>query len=745
MRERISLMDDWRFVEKAANAQQASQAKGESVCLPHTWNARDRQDGGNDYARGTRWYVRCVTAPDCPANSEIWLECTGAAMTAEVFWNGKKLTRHEGGYSTFRVELTPYMEPKNLLVIAVDNNTSDRIYPQKADFTFYGGLYREVSLICVPATHFSLDRNGGPGLRLTPTVDLDDHTATVTVETWVTSGEGQTVTFSLAGQTQYAQVASGYASSVFTIPHVCLWDGLDDPYLYTATASLASGDVIAERFGCRTFDIDPQKGFYLNGRPYPLRGVSRHQDRKDVGNAITPAMMREDMSIIRELGANTLRLAHYQHAQEFYDLCDENGLLVWAEIPYISQHMPDGNENIRQQMRELVEQNYNHPCICCWGLSNEITASGAVSENLLANHRTLNELCHTLDSTRPTAMANVFMLEPDSPLLEIPNLNSYNLYYGWYLGECAEAGQFLDDYHAKYPQRCLGLSEYGADANPRYQSAAPRRGDYTESYQALYHEQMLDIIEARPWLWATHAWNLFDFAADGRDEGGKPGENQKGLVTFDRLIKKDAFYLYKAHWSKEPFVHICGSRYVNRTEDTTEIKVYSNQPEIVLIVDGKVFARQKGRYIFRFYVPICGEHHIAARAGGLSSVIYLCKVKQPDPTYQYAGASTVVNWFDKDDKYDPACYSLTDTIGELMREPRAAAIVQKVIGAAASTRGEVGSTAAVNPNLQRMLMRQTLQSILSHVSDKVSKAQIQTFNRELQAIKKPYLGKENDE
>ena len=550
MRTIVNLNKGWQFYKKADLSAVLADGKGEAVDLPHTWNAVDGQDGGNDYYRGTCLYARRLEVPEHDRTDKIWLEVNGAAHTAVVMLNGETLAEHKGGYSTFRVDLTPHLKEENLLVISVDNSDNDTVYPQKADFTFYGGLYRDVNLIVVPAAHFALGYCGTPGMKVTPVVNLDAHAADVTVEAWV-EGRAKNVTFTVADQTQTVPVMKDYAAAMFKLDNVHLWDGLDDPYLYTASARLDSGDEIKTRFGCRRFDIDPQKGFLLNGRSYPLRGVSRHQDVKGKGNALTIEDHRRDMDIIKELGANTLRLAHYQHAQEFYDLCDENGLVVWAEIPYITMHMSNGRANTLSQMEELIVQNYNHPSIAVWGLSNEITAASPVNEELLENHRALNDLCHRLDATRPTTMANVFMLETESPILEIPDVNSYNLYFGWYLGELEQNEEFFDEYHAQYPDRCIGFSEYGADANPQYQSAAPEKGDYTESYQCVYHEHMLKLIEERPWLWATHVWNLFDFAADGRDEGGKHGENQKGIVTFDRSLKKDPFYLYKAAWNKK--------------------------------------------------------------------------------------------------------------------------------------------------------------------------------------------------
>ena len=720
MRKMIVLREGWRFGKSRDAAQ-------EVVTLPHTWNAIDGQDGGNDYHRGRCWYVRELTAEET-AGQRLFLEINGANHTCEVYLNGEKLAIHEGGYATFRVALTGHLAAKNVLAIAVDNRDSDHVYPQKADFTFYGGLYRDVNLIAVPAEHFELLKDGTPGIKVTPVVDLAKKTATVTVETW---HNGQSVTITVNGESQTVA-----RCATFTIDNVHLWDGVFDPYLYTATAVLPSGDAVSARFGCRVFACDSEKGFFLNGRSYPLRGVSRHQDRKGLGNAITIKEHREDMAIIRELGANTVRLAHYQHAREFYDLCDENGIVVWAEIPYITMHMAGGRQNTIDQMRELITQCYNHPSIAVWGLSNEITAASAVNDDLLENHRALNDLCHRMDPTRLTTMADVFMLEIDSPILEIPDINSYNLYFGWYLGELAQTDEFFDEYHAKYPGRVIGFSEYGADANPAFHSSHPEKGDYTEEYQALYHEHMLKMINARPWLWATHVWNLFDFAADGRDEGGKHGENQKGLVTFDRQLRKDAFYLYKAAWNKtEPFVHLCGKRYVNRCEDTTEIKVYSNQPRVTLYVDGTPIATAEGETVFTFSVPLLGEHLIRAEAGdGVSDAMTIRHVSAPDESYIFnKAAATVTHWFDAGD-IDPTCFSINDTLGEIRSHPQAGAIVDAMMAKGASERGDVADAVKDNPALQRMMGRMTMLSLLKQGG--ADEESIRQLNRVLQGIKK---------
>lgn len=741
----MELKDNWMFVKEAENAEDTASKEGTAISLPHTWNAVDGQDGGNDYHRGTCWYVTKFQKPELEAGSQVYVEFLGASVIADVYLNGEAVAHHEGGYSTFRVNLTDKLQEENVLAVALNNADNNYVYPQKADFTFYGGLYRMVNLIVVPESHFELDYAGGNGIAVTPTVECDENRvptgkASVKVETWVT-GNADSVVITITGEeseSKTVSVVDGHAEATFELEHVHLWDGVDDPYLYHAKAELSSGDVTETTFGCRSFYTDPEKGFVLNGRVYPLRGVSRHQDRTGAGNALSYEMHKEDMEIIKEIGANTIRLAHYQHAQEFYDLCDEYGMVVWAEIPYITMHMPNGRANTLSQMEELVVQNYNHPSIVCWGLSNEITAATPVDEDLLENHRLLNDLCHKLDKTRFTTMANVFMQETDSPLLEIPDVNSYNLYFGWYLGELEQNDEFFDEYHAKYPDRCIGFSEYGADANPQYQSTNPTHGDYSETYQTVYHEHMLKMIEERPYLWATHVWNMFDFAADGRDEGGKHGVNQKGLVTMDRKLKKDAFYLYKAYWNKEDaFVHICGSRYVDRKEDTTEVKVYSNQTTVSLYVDGTLLETQDGSRIFRFAVPMTGEHEIVAKAGAEEDSIHIRKVEEANPDYVMGEIKDVINWFD-DEPYKPECYSIKDKMSEIQASPKAGAILAELMAQApgAESRGDVAESVKDNPNLVRMMGRMTLESMLGHMKDSITEEQVKGLNRMLQQIKK---------
>ena len=707
MRHIIHFNENWTFNKPGETAA--------AVSLPHTWN------GGNDYWRGTATYSKAFAKPELRDGERCFIEFDGAAMTADVILNGRHLAHHEGGYSTFRADLTDALEENNLLVVTVDNSANDRVYPQMADFTFYGGLYRDVNLIVVPAEHFALLKDGTPGIKVTPEVRLKEREAYVAVETWPLGGNEVWLEIATEHGKEFrkVEIGNGHTYTNIILKNVHLWDGLDDPYLYTVTAKLLkNGEVVDEistRFGCREFHIDPEKGFFLNGRSYPLRGVSRHQDLKGKGNALSYNDHEADMAIIRELGANTLRLAHYQHAQDFYDLCDENGIIVWAEIPYISKHMTNGKQNALNQMHELITQCYNHPSIVCWGLSNEITASGTVTKELLQDHRDLNELCHELDPTRPTVMAHAFMLEKDSPLIPIADIASYNLYFGWYLGELTQNEQFFDEYHALYPDRVIGFSEYGADANTAFHSSQPEK-------------------EERPWLWATHVWNLFDFAADGRDEGGKKGENQKGLVEFDHKIKKDAFYLYKAAWSKEPFVHLCGKRYSDRAEEKTQIKVYSNHESVTLTVDGKEVETKTGSRVFTFEIPLTGEHRIEAVSGDCRDSMTLRRVSEPNPAYLFR-KQAVINWFDAAD-YDPSCYSIKDTMGALSQNPQTAAILRRMMERMTASRGDVAKAANNNANLQKMMAGLSLESLIKQAGDSVPGEMIRSLNAALQKIKK---------
>ena len=748
MRKIINLNSDWLFYKDTTI--EKVRENGALVNLPHTWNATDGQDGGNDYFRGTCLYVKKLLKSEALLNDLCFLEIRGANSSADVYLNGEHLAHHDGGYSTWRVDLTSHLvEEENELVIAVDNAPNDDVYPQVADFTFYGGLYRDVNLICVPATHFDLEYFGGEGVMVTPTVNGAN--ASVEVKTFVKNmGENNSVKVEIfAGEQPVCESVSDKQTQNLEIENVHLWHGRKDPFLYTAKVSLIGDngviDQVNVRFGCRTFEIHPENGFILNGEEYPLRGVSRHQDRLGIGNALLKEHHEEDMDLICEVGATTIRLAHYQHDQYFYDLCDERGLVIWAEIPYISKHMPTGRENTISQMKELIVQNYNHTSIVVWGLSNEITISGADAD-LLENHVILNDMVHEMDKTRLTTMACVSMCKMEEPYVQIPDTVSYNHYFGWYGGETSMNGPWFDKFHAKFPNKPIGCSEYGCEAL-NWHTSNPVQGDYTEEYQAYYHEELIKQLFTRKYLWATHVWNMFDFGADARAEGGENGQNHKGLVTMDRKYKKDSFYAYKAWLTTDPFVHICGKRYVDRVEDVTKVTVYSNLPEVELFVNGESLGKkQSAEHFFYFDVPNVGESNLEAVAGDCKDQSFIRKVDTMNEDYLLKEKGAILNWFDVD--APEGRFSLNDKMSDIMSTLRGKlwflgiALKLKKAMSKGKEKGKKPSAGGfeIGPEVMQMMggftvLRMT--SMLGMINVSFTKEELLKMNKQLNRIRKP--------
>ena len=747
MRNIVSLNPKWAFTKQAEAVPAAIDPVWDVVDLPHSWNAVDGQDGGNDYYRGTAYYAKAVNKAELPAADRYYLEIRGANSSADVYANGKLLAHHDGGYSTWRVDITEALGENTLLVIAVDNSANEIVYPQMADFTFYGGIYRDVNLICVSESHFDLDYYGGPGIAVTPTVDGTN--ANIKVDTYVTNIKaGQTIRCTVydAQEQVIAQTESDQTTAELTIENVHLWHGRKDPYLYCCEAELVENgeviDSVCTRFGCRTFKIDPDNGFILNGEEYPLRGVSRHQDRLGIGNALLPEHHDEDMELICEMGATTIRLAHYQHDQYFYDLCDEKGMVIWAEIPYISKHMPTGRENTISQMKELVVQNYNHPSIVVWGLSNEISIGGS-TEDLLENHRILNDLCHEMDKTRLTTIAAVSMCKMDDPYLQIPDVVSYNHYFGWYGGDTSMNGPWFDKFHATHPNIPIGCSEYGCEAL-NWHTSDPRQGDYTEEYQAYYHEELIKQLFSRKYMWATHVWNMFDFGADARAEGGENGQNHKGLVTMDRKYKKDSFYAYKAWLSDEPFVHLCGKRYVDRVEDVTKVTVYSNQPKVELFANGvSLGVKEAADHFFYFDVANAGETKLVAAAGELKDESVIRKVETFNEEYRLKEEGAILNWFDIEEK--PGRLSLNAKMSDVISTFRGklifASLMGKMLGG--KKKGEKAKPMGfeMTPEMMSMMGGFTVLRLLTMaggmMNAKFTKEDLLKLNKKLSRIKAP--------
>ncbi len=702
MRNVLNLNDNWKFIQKDAGLPQTLPADWQDVNLPHCWNAVDGHDGNGSYDRGKYWYAKSFSTPKQPlGGGKLFVEVLAAGQQATVYVNGKEVAYHEGGYSIFRADITEQCkeEGENLLVIACSNELKDSVYPQSADFTFYGGLYRGVNLISVPDAHFDLEYYGGPGIQVTPTPT--EGGASFEIVSYVKNvDENFTVLYTICdaqGQevAQACRPAESPAVTVF-VPDAQLWE-IDSPYLYTVKAVLQrrneAYDEISVQAGVRSFSCHPDKGFIINGKETPLRGVSRHQDMLYKGNALTRKDHYTDAKIIKELGANTIRLAHYQHSQDFYDACDEMGFVVWAEIPFISVMNPDpaAHENCISQLKELIIQNYNHPSICFWGISNEILIGG-ISEKLVENHHELNALAKSLDPTRLTTIAHVSMTPIEGPMHHITDVESYNHYFGWYGGKMEDNGPWMDNFHKIHPDICLGLSEYGCEGIITYHGPNPACKDYSEEYQALCHEHMAKMLDERPWIWSSHVWNMFDFGCAARNEGGVAGRNNKGLVTIDRKTKKDSYYIYKAYWNKEPMVHLCGKRYAQRAGETTQIRVYSNQPSVTLYLNGEKVEEQSADKVFVFQVALAeGFNTLLAVAGEVKDTMTLEKVEKEPSIYVLPEvnerAEGVANWFKSVGSMDltapmefpEGMYSIKDSLEELAKSPEALALAAKAI------------------------------------------------------------------
>ena len=624
----------------------------EKVSIPHTWNNLDGQDGGNDYWRGVATYE--IPLPNPTEGKKQYIEFKGANHVATVYCNGRELGTHKGGFSTFRFDLTKAMKKENnVLTVVVTNGISD-IYPQSADFTFYGGLYRDTTFIEVDKAHFDLLKDGTDAVFVTARqsgltridlfpVDADGCEVTVAVK----DADGNVVLEDKAAAVDHTTFKLKLAN-----PH--LWNSMEDPYCYTCEASLVKDgevvDTVVVTFGYRGFHVDPENGFFLNGKAYPLHGVSRHQDKLDKGWAISKEDHELDCALIKEVGANTIRLAHYQHDQYFYDLCDKTGFVLWAEIPFISQFIPgeEAYENTYSQMIELVAQNYNHPAICFWGISNEITIAGE-TEDLYRNLADLHALCKEMDPSRLTTMAQVSMVPMDSEHNYITDVVSFNHYFGWYVGEVEDNAVWFDKYHALNPDRPLGVSEYGSENVLMWHSAEPENHDYTEEYASYYHHEMLKTFATRPYLWSTHVWNMFDFAADARDEGGVKGRNNKGLVTYDRQTKKDAFFIYKAYWTTEPMVRVAGRRFADRAPEERNITVYTNCDEVTLVLNGvevETKAAVDHAVVFENVALNDGANTITAKAGSVEDTITLNGVAEHNYSYDLPEGNEGANWFD---------------------------------------------------------------------------------------------------
>jgi beta-galactosidase len=641
-RQVIDLNPGWKFIrEDVEKAEQPAtdDSAWTSINLPHTWNNLDGEDGGNNYHRGIGWYRLHLKTDPAWAGKEIYIKFDAASINTDVFVNGKSAGHHSGCFGAFCFDITSLLNPSgdNLIAVKVNNAHDNNVAPLSGDFTVFGGIYRGVHLIVTNTLAISPIDDASSGVYIRQD-KIDAALAQVTVTAVVrnagtarrmvrlwgqildpSSGNQNTAGTFVESKTPVEAGGSQGITWTFALPHPHLWNARKDPYLYSARVSVMDGesilDVVEQPVGFRFFKVDPEKGFFLNGQPYRLVGVNRHQDHLDEGWAISLADHQLDFANMMEMGCTGVRLSHYQHAQEFYDLCDHGGIVAWAELPLVNEvrAAPEFDANASQQLRELIKQSFNHPAICFWSLSNELRGAGGKTEaqKKMTEHEVelitkLNAEAHELDPTRLTTQASA--IQPGKPQDGITDVVAFNRYHGWYGGKPDGLAPDLDKIHATYPNRAVGISEFGAGAAITQHEAnvkQPKPGAkwHPEEWQCVVHEAAWAAIKPRTWIWGTFIWAEHDFAADQRNEGDHAGRNDKGMTTYDGKTKKDAFYFYKSNWSQEPTVYITDRRFTPRPVADGPVKIYSNCDSVTLSVNGKSLGPVTGSDIHVFIWP----------------------------------------------------------------------------------------------------------------------------------------------
>lgn len=591
----------------------------ETVSLPHSYNAQDGQDGGHDFYRGPGWYRKDIDIPGSFNGSQTYVRFDGAFLTTDVYVNGTLVGTHEGGFSAFTFDLTPHLQPGqiNTLAVKVDNTPNMSIAPLAgneillggADFTFHGGLYRGVELITTPTAHVTLTDFSSPGVYVKQTnvsnasanvevvTKLRNDAAvprTLTVVTDIVNADGVHVA-NLTGQQVVNPNSTFDFSQATVISNPRLWNGKADPHLYDVYVHVLEGetllDLVQQPLGLRYFHIDPNEGFFLNGQYLDLHGVNLHQDRIDKGWAVSSEDLEQDVALMDEMGVNFVRMSHYQHHEETYDLLDQKGIMVWSEIPYIydSTDSPEFKANIEQQLVEMIRQKQNHPSVVLWGLFNGLELDPVTQEMVPRLH----QVAKAEDPSRLTTAATVSRVQQNSPLNFYTDVIAYNDYFGWYRGRFEDFGTFADGFHRSFPDKPFGVAEYGAGGSvfqhgENITSFEPTDGIFhSEEYQSLYHEEQWRQMKDRKYLWSKNIFAMFDFAVDERDEGDTAGRNDKGMVTYDRTTRKDAFYFYKSNWTDTPTLRLAASRYNQRPLRDVNVKAYSNLDSVELFVNGE--------------------------------------------------------------------------------------------------------------------------------------------------------------
>ena len=676
---RISLNAGWQFIKLPRGIPvERENLDWETVSLPHTWYREE------DPYHGLVLYRREIGVGK--AWKKAFLEFEGADQRCRVFVNGKEIGEHNGAYARFRFPVPEAALKSGELRIEalLDNRVSADVSPNFGDFTIFGGLYRNVNLLVTSEDHFDYCYYGTDGVIARAAVQ-DDGSGLLALEPHVcTEREDACIVYTLTGpegELAAESTAPAKESVSLRVPEPKLWNGKKAPELYTLRAELQidgeTADEAEIRVGFRTVSMSPDDGLRLNGEHIKLCGVAKHQDRAGVFSAVSREQIDEDFALIREIGANAIRLSHYQHPQHTYDRCDEDGLLCWAEVPMLK--MTENGAlyaNIEQQLIELVLQNIHHPSIFCWGIQNEI---GMFRDAPFMHEecRVLTALAKRLDPNRLVTAANLYNVKPASQLNAITDMVGYNLYFGWYYGEMPDYSKYLDNYHAQRPEMPLGISEYGVDCNVKLHSETPRVKDYSEEFQALWHETVYPVLQSKDYLWGSFIWNMFDFSSDRRSEGGVKYINGKGLVSHDRTLRKDAFYYYKAKWSAEPFVHLCASRFVRRARERIDVKIYTNLPRVTLWKDGEKIGigenNGNGTVLLRDVALAPGINQLWAVSGDCEDRCLFERVEKPEESYRLPEESggAVRNWFlSDDDTVKEGYYSIMDTAEDVLSGAR---------------------------------------------------------------------------
>lgn len=678
-------------IDKICNIDEISfdSATFEQVDLPHTWYSEE-----NPY-KGTAVYRKKVML-DYQEGNQVFLNFQAADRWCKVFVNKHYVGEHKGGYSAFTFPITRYCEPGSEieLDILLDNRSWDEISPLTGDFTVFGGLYRGINLIIKENVCFDRSYYGTSGL-IVHTKLLEDGTGEILAEPHLYNAKGKDIqidyrVLSPKQELTACKTERGEGFCRIEVPNPVLWNGLKEASLYCLHTELKSGGKVVDStditLGFRSISIDGEKGFFLNGENIKINGVAKHQDYDGVFSATKQEHWNQDIRDILEIGANSVRLSHYQHPQEMYRLCDEQGLIVWAEIPMLKMTESKALlENGCSQLKELILQNIHHPSICFWGVQNEIAMFGE-NQGMYERVKRLADLAKQLDPSRICSCANLFCVKNDSMLNKLTEAVGYNIYFGWYYGEMKDSEAFVVKFHEDNPHTPLGITEYGVDCNLAFHSQDPKVKDYSEEFQALYHETVYPMFKSKPYIWGTYVWNLYDFSSEIRDEGGLKHKNGKGIITFDRKIKKDAYYYYMAQWSSKPFVKIAQSRFVKRELPEICITVYSNQKEMDLYVNQNCYKGFSENGVFHFHKIALkqGENRVKAVSGEWEDEAVFCGITEPEPSYVYVDTNpglNVKNWFtdevEEERMFPKGMFSIRESCKDLLESEQAMAVIEE--------------------------------------------------------------------